>query len=73
MFAIFCVAFWLVFPGLKGHVLLVEFFSQFQFLGLFSFIYGLNLSAIVPVSRDCSEAPIPGLSGKGGAVSEMGP
>lgn len=43
---VLCVALWLVFPGLNGHVLLTEIFPGFKFLDLTSFIYGLVASGL---------------------------
>jgi len=41
-----CVALWLAFPELSGHLLLTDAFPQFRLLDLPSFIYGLVLSGI---------------------------
>ena len=38
---VLCVAFWAVFPDLKGHALLIALFPQFKLLDVPSFIYGL--------------------------------
>ena len=43
---VLCVAMWLVFPDLSGHLLLTNIFPQFRLLDLPSFIYGLILSAV---------------------------
>ena len=43
---VLCVALWLVFPELSGHLLLTSIFPQFRLLDLPNFIYGLILSAI---------------------------
>jgi hypothetical protein len=43
---VLCVAFWTVFPDLKGHALLIALFPQFKLLDVPSFIYGLVASAM---------------------------
>lgn len=43
---VLCVAMWLAFPDLSGHLLLTNIFPQFRLLDLPSFFYGLVLSAI---------------------------
>jgi hypothetical protein len=43
---VLCVAMWLAFPELSGHLLLTNIFPQFRLLDLPSFVYGLILSAV---------------------------
>ena len=43
---VLCVAFWAVFPDLKGHALLIALFPQFKLLDVPGFIYGLVASAM---------------------------
>ena len=43
---VLCVALWLMFPELSGHLLLTSIFPQFRLLDLPNFVYGLILSAI---------------------------
>ena len=43
---VLCVALWLAFPELKGHVLLTDIFPGFVLLDVPNFIYGLLASAV---------------------------
>lgn len=41
-----CLGLWALFPALPGHATLAYFFPQFEFLTVWSFIYGLVASMI---------------------------
>jgi hypothetical protein len=41
-----CFGFWALFPALPGHAILTDIFPEFEFLTVWSFIYGLVASMI---------------------------
>lgn len=41
-----CVVLWMLFPELKGHIILMNIFPEFTLLDIPSFIYGMVASAM---------------------------